>query len=73
MIMPNKTFRNEAEEAAWWDSHQDELADEFEKAAAAGTLGRGTAARHGATLTTTIRLGHEDIAGTRAGRAGPHE
>lgn len=61
-----KTFRNEAEEAEWWDSHQNELANELEKAAAAGTLGRGTAARKGSTPTTTIRLDPEDIAKARA-------
>lgn len=62
----NKTFRNEAEEAAWWDAHQDEMAGEFEKAAAAGTLGRGSVARKGSTPTTTIRLDPEDIARARA-------
>jgi len=64
--LKKKTFRNEAEEAAWWDRHQDALAGEFEKAAAAGTLGRGTAARKGSTPTTTIRLDPEDIARARA-------
>lgn len=64
--LKKKTFRNEAEEAAWWDSHQNELANEFEKAAGAGTLGRGTAARKGSTPTTTIRLDPEDIARARA-------
>ena len=66
MKMPEKTHKTEAEEAAWWDSHQNELADQFEKAAAAGTLGRGTAARKGSTPTTTIRLDPEDIAKARA-------
>ncbi|MGA7523418.1 MAG: hypothetical protein WBW84_13255 [Acidobacteriaceae bacterium] len=65
-MRPNKTFKNEAEEAAWWDAHQDALADEFEKAAAAGTLGHGTAARQGSTPTTTIRLDPEDIARARS-------
>ena len=64
--LKKKTFRNEAEEAAWWDRHQDALAGEFEKAAAAGTLGRGTTARKGSTPTTTIRLDPEDIARARA-------
>jgi predicted DNA binding CopG/RHH family protein len=64
--LKKKTFRNEAEEAEWWDQHQDELAEEFEKAAAAGTLGRGTVARKGSTPTTTIRLDPEDIAKARA-------
>ncbi|HZZ37997.1 MAG TPA: hypothetical protein VFE06_02625 [Acidobacteriaceae bacterium] len=64
--LKKKTFRNEAEEAEWWDRHQDALAGEFEKAAAAGTLGRGTAARKGSIPTTTIRLDPEDIARARA-------
>ena len=48
-------FELEAEEAAWWDTHQNDLADEFEKAAVTGTLGRGTAARRGSTPDTTPR------------------
>ncbi len=64
--LKKKKFRNESEEAKWWDEHQDALAGEFEKAAAAGTLGRGTAARKGATPTTTIRLDPEDIARARS-------
>ena len=64
--LKNQNFRNEAEEAQWWEQHQDALADKFEKAAAAGTLGHGTAARKaGATPTTTIRLAAEDIAKAR--------
>lgn len=63
--LKRKIFRNEAEEAKWWDEHQDALAGEFEKAAANGTLGRGTAARKGATPTTTIRLDPEDVAKAR--------
>jgi hypothetical protein len=42
------------------------LANEFERAAATGTLGRGTAARKGSTPTTTIRLDPEDIARARS-------
>lgn len=53
------------EEAKWWEDHQDALAGEFEKAAAAGTLGRGTTARKGATPTTTIRLDPTDVARAR--------
>lgn len=41
--LKKKTFKTEAEEAEWWDMNQDALADEFEKAAAAGTLGRSRA------------------------------
>ncbi|HEX4312081.1 MAG TPA: hypothetical protein VHZ25_18770 [Acidobacteriaceae bacterium] len=64
--LKKKTFSNEAEESRWWDEHQNALASEFEKAAAAGTLGRGTAARKGSTPTTTIRLDPEDIAKARS-------
>ncbi|MGH9588531.1 MAG: hypothetical protein ACRD3F_16420 [Acidobacteriaceae bacterium] len=56
-----KSFKSEEDEASWWDQQQDALAAEFERAAAEGTLGHGTAARKGATPTTTIRLASEDI------------
>src|SRR5271169_6791292 len=55
-------FQSESEEAHWWDSHQQEIADEFERAAAEGRLGTGTVVRKGATPTTTIRLDPDDIA-----------
>ncbi len=55
-------FANEAEEAAWWESHEDELADEFEKATQEGRVGFGTVAKRMALPTTTIRLAPEDIA-----------
>jgi len=55
-------FENESQEAQWWDSHQEEVADEFEQAAADGRLGVGTVVRKGATPTTTIRLDPDDIA-----------
>lgn len=61
-----RKFRSEEEEANWWDSHQDALAVEFKRAAADGTLGHGTAARKGATPTTTIRLVPGDIALARS-------
>jgi predicted DNA binding CopG/RHH family protein len=64
--LKKKNFRNEAEEAQWWDQNQEALAGEFVKAAAAGTLGTGTAGRKGSTPTTTIRLDPEDIAKARA-------
>jgi len=59
------TFANEAEEAAWWESHEDELADEFEKATAEGRAGIGTVAKRAALPTTTIRLDPDDIAKAR--------
>jgi hypothetical protein len=43
--LKKKTFANEAEEAAWWESHEDELLEEFEKATAEGRLGVGTVAK----------------------------
>lgn len=55
-------FQGESEEAQWWDSHQQKIADEFERAAADGRLGTGTVVRKGATPTTTIRLDPDDIA-----------
>lgn len=64
--LKNRTFASEAEEAAFWEENQDELLGEFEKAAEAGMLGRGTVARRGSTPTTTIRLDLADIAKARA-------
>jgi len=43
MIIP--AFPTEADEAAWWDSHQELIAERFQRAAAAGELGRGRVAR----------------------------
>jgi predicted DNA binding CopG/RHH family protein len=63
--LKNKTFANEAEEAAWWESQEDALADEFEKAAAEGRVGIGTLAKRAALPTTTIRLDPDDIAKAR--------
>ncbi len=54
-------FQSEAEEAKWWFDHQDELLEDFEAAAANGTLGHATAVRLGALPTTTIRLDPVDI------------
>lgn len=63
--LKNKTFANEAEEAAWWEANEDALADEFEKATAEGRVGIGTVARRAALPTTTIRLDPDDIAKAR--------
>ena len=54
-------FANEAEEAKWWAGQEDRIAEEFENAAAAGQVPRGTAARRAALPTTTIRLDPKDI------------
>ncbi len=70
-------FATEAEEAKWWFDNQDLVFEDFEKAAKAGTLGRGGVRRLFAekgipfpepkapTPTTTIRLDPEDIAKAR--------
>jgi len=73
-------FATEAEEAKWWFENEELIAGEFEKAAKAGTLGRGGVRRLFAekgipfpdppkasapTPTTTIRLDPEDIAKAR--------
>jgi hypothetical protein len=71
-------FATEAEEAKWWFDNEDMIFKEFQKAAKAGTLGRGGARRLFAergipfpeekttpTPTTTIRLDPEDIAKAR--------
>jgi len=54
-------FKSEAEEAAWWDSHPDQILGMFEQAAKDGTLGRGTLARRSQTAATSIRLDTADI------------
>jgi predicted DNA binding CopG/RHH family protein len=58
-------FRNEAQEATWWASQQAQIADEFQRAAREGRLGRGSVARKGATPTTTIRLDQDDLSRAR--------
>jgi len=63
--LKDKTFANEAEEAAWWESHEDALADEFEKATAEGRIGIGSVAKRAALSTTTIRIPPGDIAKAR--------
>jgi predicted DNA binding CopG/RHH family protein len=58
-------FKTEGDEARWWVEKQDQIAQQFARAAAEGKLGRGTVARRGNTPTTTIRLDPEDIAKAR--------
>ncbi len=60
-----RTFASEAEEAQWWESHEDELAVEFEKGGAEGRLGIGTLTKRTAIPSTTIRLDPDDIAKAR--------
>jgi predicted DNA binding CopG/RHH family protein len=54
-------FKNEEEEANWWDANRSLVLSQFEQAAKDGTLGRGTLARRGQTPTTTIRLDPADV------------
>jgi predicted DNA binding CopG/RHH family protein len=63
--LKKKTFANEAEEAAWWESHEDGLLEDFKKAAAEGRAGIGTLAKRAALPSTTIRLDPADIAAAR--------
>ena len=58
-IVPD--FKSEAEEAEWWDTHEDESIKAFDEAAKEGRLGRGTVARKAGLPTTTIRLDPVDI------------
>lgn len=66
-------FKSEVQEAERWAKHQDFIADRFEQAKAAGTLGKGTVARvardrarqSGASPTITIRLAESDLARAR--------
>jgi uncharacterized DUF497 family protein/predicted DNA binding CopG/RHH family protein len=65
-------FANEAEEARWWFENQDLLAEEFHRAAANGTLKRGTAMRRalefesGSEAASTVKLDPSDISKARA-------
>jgi predicted DNA binding CopG/RHH family protein len=60
-------FKNEGEEALWWEKNQSLLLGEFEQAAKEGTLGRGTLVRRkGQTPTITIRLDPSDVELARA-------
>lgn len=63
--LKTKEFKNVEEEHQWWNSHQDELLEEFKKAEANGTLGIGTVAKRAALPSTTIRLDPNDIATAR--------
>ncbi len=58
-------FKSEAEEADWWFNNQDYVLQLFQKAAAEGRLGQGTAkkrfAEKQAAISTTIRLDPSDL------------
>ncbi len=71
MTKKQPPFKTEAQEAEWWAKNQNLIADRFEQAKAAGTLGRGSVARvvrerAGASPTITIRLAEEDLTRARA-------
>jgi predicted DNA binding CopG/RHH family protein len=58
-------FKNEKEEAEWWDNNPEFILQEFKRAAAEGRLGHGTAkkqfAERQAAISTTIRLDPTDL------------
>ena len=65
-------FASEAEEAEWWDSHQDLIAEKFVQAAATGGLGQGRVAKQalqatsgGPSPTITIRVPQDDLSRAR--------
>jgi hypothetical protein len=66
-------FPSEAEEAAWWDSHQEMIEGRFLQAAAAGALGHSRVAKKatagttsGLSPTLTLRVPESDISRARA-------
>jgi predicted DNA binding CopG/RHH family protein len=63
--LKTKEFANEAEEAAWWESNEDALLEDFIKATKEGRIGIGTVAKRAALPSTTIRLDPDDIAKAR--------
>ena len=60
-MLETPEFKSEEEEAVWWAKNQSLVLREFKKAAADGTLRRGTVTGRGQTPTTTIRLDLNDI------------
>ena len=48
-------FKNEAEEAAWWDAHPDFIVEQFEKAAKEGRLLRGIPKSKSVTIRIPMR------------------
>ena len=53
-------FKNEKEEAEWWDANEKLLLTEFQKAADDGTLGHGILARKEMTASTRVNLDPQD-------------
>jgi len=65
-------FASEAEEAAWWFENQEQLDDDFLKAAEEGRLGVGTAARLANLPTALVEIdkNHVEIARQQAEKRG---
>jgi hypothetical protein len=59
------SFLCEAEEATWWEAHEAELADGFDKAMAEGRIGFGTLVVTGDSSLAKVRLDPDDIAKAR--------
>jgi len=62
-------FASEADEAKWWFEHQDLMLEDFQSAAAEGTLGRGTAMRRALEAEAVIQLDAEDARKAHAAAA----
>ena len=63
-MLKTPDFKNEQEEAEWWDSPEGRAAilKGFQDAQREGTVGRGTLKKKsGLTPTTTIRLDRQDV------------
>lgn len=55
-------FKSEAEEAAWWFDHQDEILDDFIAAEAEGRLGPNTALVYSVPASNVIHLEPRSVA-----------
>ncbi len=61
-VLDTPDFRNQQEEAEWWDRNDDLILQLFKEGEKDGTLNHGTLAKRlGITPTTTIRLDPDDI------------
>jgi predicted DNA binding CopG/RHH family protein len=54
-------FATEAEEAEWWDSHREELSDEFERAGKEGRLRIGTVKKMAIAAEMGLRLTRDEV------------
>ena len=61
-ILENPDFRDEDEEARWWESNSSLLLHEFEEAAANGSLGRGQSREHNESSSPVLLLDSADLA-----------